>query len=354
MNRKRAIIALAACSAAALALSACQDQANGGGAGSRDHITVVGSSTVFPFTTIVAEQLINKTPGMKSPAIESTGTGGGMKLFCAGVGAAHPDIEDASRRMKASEYRLCKDNGVDAILEIQVGLDGVAFAESKNGPKLQLTAVDLYKALAASPMGQPNTAKTWKDVNPALPAIPIQVYGPPSTSGTRDALAELILAKGCDAINPAMADKKEKDPTGYAKACTAIREDGAYVDAGENDNLIVQKLQSNPNAIGIFGYSYLEQNTDKLNGVPINGVEPTYETIARGAYPGSRPLYLYVKKAHLTAIKGLREFLAVYAQSWDPKGPLVAKGLIAAPDDVRKRSAAIIKDEATLDPSKLL
>ena len=354
MNRKRAIVAFAASSAAALALSACQDQANGGGAGSRDHITVVGSSTVFPFTTIVAEQLINKTPGMKSPAIESTGTGGGMKLFCAGVGAAHPDIEDASRRMKASEYRTCKDNGVDTIIEVQIGLDGVAFAESMSGPKLQLTAVDLYKALAATPMGQPNTAKTWKDVNPALPAIPIQVYGPPSTSGTRDALAELILAKGCDAINPALADKKETDAAGYAKGCFAIREDGAYVDAGENANLIVQKLQSNPNAIGIFGYSYLEQNKDKLNGVPINGVEPTYETIARGAYPGSRPLYLYVKKAHLTAIKGLREFLAVYAQSWDPKGPLVAKGLIAAPDDVRKRSAAIIKAEASLDPSKLL
>ncbi|MEG3174900.1 substrate-binding domain-containing protein [Sphingomonas sp. RB3P16] len=337
-----------------LALSACHDQANGGGAGARDHITVVGSSTVFPFTTLIAEQLINKTPGMKSPAIESTGTGAGMKLFCAGVGAAHPDIEDASRRMKASEYVSCKQHGVDAILEVQVGLDGIAFAESKNGPKLQLTAVDLYKALAAAPLGRPNTAKTWQDVNPALPAIPIQVYGPPSTSGTRDALAELILAKGCDAITPALADMKEKDAAGYAKACTAIREDGAYVDAGENDNLIVQKLQSNPNAIGIFGYSYLEENKDKLNGVPINGVEPTYETIARGAYPGSRPLYLYVKKAHLGAIKGLREFLSLYAASWDAKGPLVAKGLIAAPDDVRTRSARIVKDEISLDPSKLL
>uniref|UniRef100_UPI0035C95E94 substrate-binding domain-containing protein n=1 Tax=uncultured Sphingomonas sp. TaxID=158754 RepID=UPI0035C95E94 len=353
MIRRRDTLALAA-SAATLALTACQDQANGGGAGSRDHITVVGSSTVFPFTTLVAEQLINKTPGMKSPAIESTGTGGGMKLFCAGVGAAHPDIEDASRRMKASEYRTCKTNGVDGIIEVQIGLDGIAFAESKNGPKLQLTAVDLYKALAANPLGQPNTAKTWKDVNPALPAIPIQVYGPPSTSGTRDALAELILARGCDAINPALADTKEKDAAGYAKGCTAIREDGAYVDAGENDNLIVQKLQSNPNAIGIFGYSYLEENKDKLNGVPLNGVEPTYETIARGAYPGSRPLFVYVKKAHLSAIKGLREFLALYAASWDPKGPLVAKGLIAAPDDVRKHSAQIVKDETPLDPSKLL
>ncbi|WP_353203498.1 substrate-binding domain-containing protein [Sphingomonas sp.] len=353
MNRIAAAFTFATCATSALALAACQDQANGGGAGSRDHITVVGSSTVFPFSTIVAEQLVNKTPGMKSPAIESTGTGAGMKLFCAGVGAAHPDIEDASRRMKASEYSNCKANGVDGILEIQVGLDGIAFAESKSGPKLQLTAVDLYKALAAMPMGQANVAKTWKDVNPALPAIPIQVYGPPSTSGTRDALAELILARGCDAIYPALADNKTKDPAGYAKGCTAIREDGAYVDAGENDNLIVQKLQSNPNAIGIFGYSYLEENKDKLNGVPLNGVEPTYETIARGAYPGSRPLFLYVKKAHLSAIKGLREFLALYAAAWDPNGPLVAKGLIAAPEDVRKRSAQIVKDEITLDPAKL-
>ena len=353
MNRIAATFTVVTCTTSALALAACQDQANGGGAGSRDHITVVGSSTVFPFSTIVAERLVNKTPGIKSPAIESTGTGAGMKLFCAGVGAAHPDIEDASRRMKASEYASCKVNGVDGILEIQIGLDGIAFAESKAGPNLQLTAVDLYKALAATPMGQPNATKTWKDVNPALPAIPIQVYGPPSTSGTRDALAELILARGCDAIYPALADNKAKDPTGYAKGCTAIREDGAYVDAGENDNLIVQKLQSNPNAIGIFGYSYLEENKDKLNGVPLNGVEPTYETIARGAYPGSRPLFLYVKKAHLSAIKGLREYLALYAGAWDPDGPLVAKGLIAAPEDVRKRSAQIVKDETTLDPAKL-
>ena len=353
MNRTRATFAFALCAASAIALAACQDQANGGGAGSRDHITAVGSSTVFPFTTIVAEQLVNKTPGTKSPAIESIGTGAGMKLFCAGIGAAHPDIADASRRMKASEYATCKANGVTDIMEVQVGLDGVAFAEGKAGPKLQLTAVDLYKALAVTPMGQPNAAKTWKDVNPALPAIPIQVYGPPSTSGTRDALAELILARGCDAVYPALADRKEKEPAVYAKGCTAIREDGAYVDAGENDNLIVQKLQSNPNAIGIFGYSYLEENKDKLNGVPLNGVEPTYETIARGAYPGSRPLFIYVKKAHLSAIKGLREFLALYAAAWDPNGPLVAKGLIAAPDDVRQRSAKIIKDETLLDPSRL-
>lgn len=349
MSIKRATIVSTAC-AAALALSACRDQANGGGAGSRDHIMVVGSSTVFPFTTFVAEQLVDKTPGTKAPAIESTGTGAGMKLFCAGVGAAYPDIEDASRRMKASEFATCKKNGVERIMEVQIGLDGVAFAESKAGPKLELTPVDLYKALAAAPMGQANAARTWKDVNPALPAIPIQVYGPPSTSGTRDALAELILGKGCSAVYPSVADNKDKDPAAYAKGCTAIREDGAYVDAGENDNLIVQKLQSNPNAIGIFGYSYLERNLDKLVGVPLNGVEPTYDTIAQGLYPGSRPLFIYVKKAHLGAIKGLRDLVKLYAASWDPNGPLVAKGLIAAPADVRKRSAMIVEKGTTLDP----
>lgn len=351
--RNTVVIAMAASGIAAAVLTGCTDQADGGGAGSRDQIKVVGSSTVFPFTTIVAEQFVNKTPGSKAPVIESTGTGGGMKLFCAGVGAAHPDIEDASRRMKASEYNLCVQNGVKGIIEVQVGLDGIAFAEAKDGPRLQLTPVDLYRALAATPNGQKNTTKTWKDVNPSLPAVPIQVYGPPSTSGTRDALAELILAKGCDAVNPAVADHKDSDPAGYARGCTAIREDGAYIDAGENDNLIVQKLQSNPNAIGIFGYSYLEQNKDKLNGVPLGGVEPTYETIAQDRYPGSRPLFIYVKKQHLSAIKGLRAFLATYAASWDPNGPLVAKGLIAAPADVRKTAAEIVRNETALDPRKL-
>ncbi len=344
-------IALIAVSA--LALTACQDQANGGGAGSRDQIKAVGSSTVYPFTTIVAEQFVNKNPGMKAPVIESTGTGAGMKLFCAGVGAAHPDIEAASRRMKASEYASCKTNGVSDIIEIQVGLDGIAFAEAKNGPKLQLTPADLYKALAANPEGKPNPYKTWKDVNSALPAIPIQVYGPPSTSGTRDALTELILDKGCAEVTPSVKALKDSDKDAYAAACNRIREDGAYIDAGENDNLIVQKLQSNPNAVGIFGYSYLEENIDNLNGVPLSGIAPTYETIAQNQYPGSRPLYIYVKKAHLAAIPGLQKFLDEYVTAWNPGGPLTAKGLIASPPDVRTSSAAIVKASTLLDPSKL-
>lgn len=352
MTRPVPRIAIAlACST--LALSACVDQANGGGAGSRDQIKAVGSSTVYPFTTLVAEQFLNNSPDTRTPVIESTGTGAGMKLFCAGIGAAHPDIEGASRRMKASEYATCKANGAGDILEIQVGMDGIAFAEAKNGPKLQLTPVDLFKAMAASPMGMKNNARTWRDVNPALPAMPIQIYGPPSTSGTRDALTELILNKGCETAMPEMKALKDKDKDGYDKVCSRVREDGAYIDAGENDNLIVQKLQSNSTAIGIFGYSYLEENRDEVTGVPLNGIEPTYETIAQGRYPGSRPLFLYVKKAHLNAIPGLRLFLAEYARLWEPSGPLVKRGMIASPPDVRQQSASIIRNETLLDPSKL-
>jgi phosphate transport system substrate-binding protein len=335
------------------ALAACVDQANGGGAGSRDQITAVGSSTVYPFTTMIAEQLVANDPDAKAPVIESTGTGAGMKLFCAGVGAAHPDIEDASRRMKASEYAACAKNGVRDVIEIQVGIDGIAFAEAKNGPKLQLTPTDLYKALAANPGGKVNTARVWRDVNPALPAVPIQVYGPPATSGTRDALAELILTKGCEASDPSAKALAKSDAEAHKALCTRVREDGVYVDAGENDNLIVQKLQSNPNAIGVFGYSYLEENKDDVNGVSISGVAPTYATIADNQYPGSRPLYIYVKKAHLTAIPGLRNLLKLYAANWGVSGPLVKRGLIAAPADIQARSAAIIANETVLDPAVL-
>ncbi|PTW47389.1 phosphate ABC transporter substrate-binding protein (PhoT family) [Sphingomonas faeni] len=335
------------------ALAACVDQANGGGAGSRDQITAVGSSTVYPFTTMIAEQLVANDPDAKAPVIESTGTGAGMKLFCAGVGAAHPDIEDASRRMKASEYATCAKNGVRDVIEIQVGIDGIAFAEAKNGPKMQLTPTDLYKALAANPGGKVNTARVWHDVNPALPAVPIQVYGPPATSGTRDALAELILTKGCEASDPSAKALAKSDAEAHKALCTRVREDGVYVDAGENDNLIVQKLQSNPNAIGVFGYSYLEENKDNVNGVSISGVAPTYATIADNAYPGSRPLYIYVKKAHLTAIPGLRNLLKLYAANWGATGPLVKRGLIASPAAIQARSAAIIANETVLDPAVL-
>jgi phosphate transport system substrate-binding protein len=336
----------------ALALAGCEDQASGG-AGARDQIRVVGSSTVFPFTTLAAEQFIDRNPDVEAPVIESTGTGAGMRLFCAGIGAGHPDIADASRRITAAEYARCKSNGAGELLEIQVGLDGIAFAQAKGGPRLTLSPLTLYRAIGARPGGQRNQARTWHDVDPALPAVPIQVYGPPATSGTRDALAYLILARGCEQLMPAMAAKHDSDPDGYAATCTAVREDGAYVDAGENDNLIVQKLRANPDAVGIFGYSYLEQNSDTVDGLPLDGIAPTYETIAEGRYPGSRPLFIYVKKAHLGAIPGLRPFLATFAGLWGPEGPMVRKGLIAAPADVRARAAEIIRRETPLDPAGL-
>lgn len=338
---------------AILMLTACRDQANGGGAGVRDQISAVGSSTVYPFTTIVAERFVAADPDARAPVIESTGTGAGMKLFCAGIGAGHPDLENASRRMKAVEYRECAAHGASAILEIPIGIDGIAFAESKQGPRMNLTTADIYRALAARPGGRPNAARTWHDVNPALPAIPIQVYGPPATSGTRDALAELILTKGCDAVEPDAAALAARDPEAHRLFCTRVRDDGAYIDAGENDNLIVQKLQSNPNAIGVFGYSYLEENRTTVNGVTINGVAPTYQAIAADRYPGSRPLYVYVKKAHLDAIPGLRRFLKLYADNWGQGGPLVRRGLIASPRATQVQARAVIAGEKTLDPATL-
>ncbi|WNO53041.1 substrate-binding domain-containing protein [Stakelama saccharophila] len=339
MIRRMALIATIS-----LALAACGQQSG------RDYIKIVGSSTVYPFSTVVAEQMVNQNPSLKTPVIESTGTGGGMKLFCGGVGVEHPDIADASRPMTPSEYETCRANGVDGIMKIQVGVDGIAFAESNEGPKFALSTAQIYKALAANPMGKPNPYKFWDDIDPSLPHQPIQVFGPPSTSGTRDALAELILAKGCEEVDP-QAASLEGDA--FDERCKRIREDGAYVDKGENDNMIVQNLNVSPNAIGIFGYSYLEENRDRIHGITIDGVEPTYKNIASGDYPGSRPLFIYVKKQHLDAVPGIKQFLDEYAESWGPKGPLVAKGMIAAPESVRAQSRKIIDQGITLDPSTL-
>ena len=334
--------------AAAAALAGCQDSG-----ASRDQIKIVGSSTVYPFTTAVAEAFVNRDSARKAPVVESTGTGAGMKLFCAGVGSQHPDIVNASRRMKKSEYESCQANGVGEIEEIQIGIDGIALAESKNGLKLQLSKKDVYLALAANPRGKPNAAKMWKDVNPALPAVPIQVYGPPSTSGTRDAFVELIMTPGCETATPEVKALKDSDKEKYEAQCTRLREDGVYVDKGENDNLIVQNLSTNPNALGLFGYSYLEENADRLIGAPVDGVAPSYQTIVDGSYPGARPLYLYVKKRHIRAVPGLSEFLGQYAQMWGPDGELVKRGLIAAPDGIRAASAAIVEKGTPLDPAAL-
>lgn len=330
-----------------LALTAC----GGGGTDARDYVTAVGSSTVYPFAKAVAEDFA-RTTGSKSPVIESTGTGAGMELFCKGVGFPFPDVEDASRRMKKSEYEQCQANGVKQIIEIQVGIDGIAFAESKRGPGMKLTPVDIYKALAANPFGKPNAARVWKDVNPALPGIPILVYGPPSTSGTRDALKELILEAGCK-TDPAMVALKDSDAKKFEAICHQIREDGPYVDAGENDNLIVQKISQNPKAVGIFGFSFLEENADVLTGIPMSGVAPTYESISSFAYPGARPLYIYVKKQHMGPIKGLKAYVDTWPRLWGPDGALKKAGMVVSPEEVRTRSAKIITDGTLLDPSEL-
>ena len=317
-------------------------------------IRVVGSSTVYPFTRTVADAFVEAKKGRRTPVIESTGTGAGIARFCEGAGSSHADIVNASRRMRRVEFDTCKANGVGDIIEVPIGLDGIALAESNAGPKLALTRKDLYLALAANPLGKPNTAKTWKDVNPALPAIPILVLGPPSTSGTRDAFVELILEAGCLAAMPAAADlKKSPDPALFETTCRKLRSDGAYAEKGEDDTLIVQGLAEKPNAIGLVGYSYLDANRTRLHGVPIEGVAPTYADIESGKYPGVRSLYLYVKKKHLNAMPDLKEFLHLYSAMWEPGGALTKRGLIAVPQKVRDRSAEVIELALPLDTTAL-
>ncbi|MEJ2726941.1 MAG: PstS family phosphate ABC transporter substrate-binding protein [Deltaproteobacteria bacterium] len=311
-------------------------------ASGRDYISIVGSSTVYPFATVVAEQF-GKTTAYKTPKIESTGSGGGLKLFCAGVGVEHPDITNASRRIKQSEFDRCVQNGVKEIVEVKVGYDGIVIANSKKVTPLKLTRKDIFLALAKEvpdPAGGektiPNPYKTWKDVNPALPAKTIEVLGPPPTSGTRDAFGELCMEAGADEIGWIKALSKT-DKNRYKKIAYSIREDGAFIEAGENDNLIVQKLEANPNALGIFGFSYLDQNMDKIQGSYIDGVPPTFDNIADGQYPVSRPLFFYVKKAHVGVIPGIKEYIAEFAsdKAWGPEGYLSEKGLIPMPDAER-------------------
>lgn len=308
----------------------------------RRNIRAVGSSTVYPFTKAVAERFARANPGVPAPVIESTGTGAGAKLFCAGVGAQHPDILNASRRMKASEFKTCSANGVSQITEFQVGLDGLSLAEAKSGQLSNVSLKDVYAAIAANPYGKPNKAKTWKDVNASLPAIPIRVYGPPTTSGTRSSLEDLFMEPAC-ASNPAMAAMKKTDEAKYKKICMGVREDGAYINAGENDNLIVQKLANDPTAVGLFGYSFLEENLNRLKGVSINGVAPSYATISSFKYPGARALFVYVKNAHVKAIPGIRQMVAEYMKETTigPNGYLKGLGLVALPDATRKRAVGL-------------
>ena len=310
---------------------------------SRDQINVVGSSTVYPFSTVVAENFGNKT-GIKVPKIESTGSGGGMKLFCKGLGTGHPDITNASRRIKKNEFNQCKENGID-VVEIKVGYDGIVIANSKKAKLLNLTKRQIFLALAKQvPEGNKedgslvdNPNKKWSDIDPNLPNKKIEVLGPPPTSGTRDAFNELAIEGGCKTF-PKLKAIKKQDKKKYKAICRAVREDGAFIEAGENDNLIVQKLVENENAFGVFGFSFLIENEDKIQGSTVDGKTPTIETIADKSYGVSRPLYFYVKLAHVDVIPGIREFLAEYTSedSWGPGGYLEERGMIPMPENERE------------------
>ena len=334
-------------------------------AAARDYISIVGSSTVYPFSTVVAEQF-GKTTKFKTPKVESTGSGGGLKLFCSGVGVEHPDITNASRRIKKSEQELCAKNGVKDIIEVKIGFDGIVLGQSKATEPLALTRQDIFLALAKQVPGPDgklidNPNKTWKDVRASLPATKIEVLGPPPTSGTRDAFVELAMeggAKKYDNLAKLRGAKDEaeiralmaelgipdsafnkKGKKLFQAVAHGIREDGAFIEAGENDNLIVQKLEANPAAVGIFGFSFLDQNADKIHGAMIDGKPPTFENIADGSYPVSRPLFFYVKKAHVGAVPGIPEYLAEFTseKAIGDEGYLTEKGLIPEPEEERKR-----------------
>ena len=335
---------------AAAASIAVSVASNGYAASGRDYITVVGSSTVYPFATTVAEQF-GKTSKFKTPKIESTGSGGGMKLFCAGSGIETPDISNASRRIKSSEYEKCQKNGVKEITEVKIGYDGIVLANSKAEAQLTFSKKDIFLALAKEvpdPKGGEklvaNPYTTWKEVNASLPDTKIEVLGPPPTSGTRDAFVELAMEGGCKQIGWIKALKKT-DKKYFKSVCHTVREDGAYIEAGENDNLIVQKLTANPKAFGIFGFSFLDQNGDKIQGSIVGGEEPTFENIAAGKYPVSRPLYFYVKNSHVGVVPGMTEFLNEFTsdKAWGEEGYLSDKGLIPMPEEERKQFAADTK-----------
>jgi phosphate transport system substrate-binding protein len=281
----------------------------------RDYISIVGSSTVYPFATVVAEQFGRRNSNFKTPKIEPTGSGGGIKAFCAGVGVTYPDIANSSRRILATEVADCANNGVAEIVEVKIGYDGIVLANAKTSPHYQVTLRDVYLALAKEvpdPAGAqklvPNPYAKWSEINRSLPADDIDVLGPPPTSGTRDAFNELVMEGGCKTFAWVAALPRND----YLAACHTLRDDGHFIEATENDNLIVQKLDNSPRQLGIFGYSFLEQNADKVQGAHIGGVAPEFDSIADGQYPVSRPLYFYVKKAHVEVIPGVREYLAEF------------------------------------------
>jgi phosphate transport system substrate-binding protein len=328
-----------------------------GTASARDQIRIVGSSTVYPFTTAVAEQF-GKATGAKTPIVESTGTGGGAKIFCEGVGVDKADVTNASRRMKKGEFELCQKNGVKDIVEINIGFDGLTLAQSKAGAPLNLTLAQLFMALAEQVPDKDgklaaNPYKMWSDIDPSLPKVKIEILGPPPTSGTRDSMHELFMEKGAEQI-ASLKELKKADPKAFDKVWKTVRKDGAYVEAGENDNVIVAKLEANKDAFGVFGYSFLEENAAKLKGVPLDGVEPTFENIAANKYKGARRMYVYIKKAHIGVIPGLDKFALEYVsdKALGEDGYLAAKGLVTLPkaelEAVRKSVSAMLPLDGAL------
>ncbi len=343
-KKSTAVALLASACLAVVAAGPASAQSN------RDYIYIVGSSTVYPFATVVAERFGRGTD-FKTPKVESTGSGGGLKLFCDGIGTDYPDVANASRAIKQSEVDTCAANGVTEVIEVKIGYDGIVIANALRATAIPLTRKDIFLALAKQVPGAAegelieNPNQTWADVNPELPATRIEVLGPPPTSGTRDAFVELAMEGGCKAI-PWIKALKDSDKNRYKSICHTVREDGAYVEAGENDNLIVQKLEANPDAFGIFGFSFLDQNAEKVKGAAIDGVVPTFDAIADGDYPVSRPLYFYVKKAHVDVIPGLKGFLREFTseRAWGDEGYLSDRGLIPMPVEERREVAADVRE----------
>jgi len=316
----------------------------------RDYVSVVGSSTVYPFATVVAERL-GATTDFKTPKVESTGSGGGIKLFCAGVGVGHPDIVNSSRAIKDTEIKTCVNNGVTGTVEVKIGYDGIVIANALDAFDYTLTLRDVYLALAKdvpNPDGSetfvPNPYQRWSDVSPDLPDVVIEVLGPPPTSGTRDAFVELAMEGGAKTFSWVKALKDTDEDVFKTRAYT-LREDGKFIEAGENDNLIVQKLLKNRNALGVFGFSFLDQNLDVLKGAPVDGIIPDFDTIADGSYPVSRSLYFYVKGEHVNVIPGIKEYVEEFmVNGATEEGYLADRGLIPLPTNEYEPVIEMISD----------
>jgi phosphate transport system substrate-binding protein len=317
----------------------------------RAHLLITGSSTVYPFSKAVADRFHAANANVPRIIVQSTGTSDGIAQFCGGMGGTFPDIVNASRRVRASELRTCAANGVDQVSELQIGIDGIVLAQSPAGHEMALSARHIYMALAATPFGQPQTRRNWREVDPSLPDKLIEVHGPPA-DGTRESFIELIMLPGCE-TDPAMRALRDQDAARFRQVCGAIRTDGVYVEAGEDDERTAVTLVVSPRTIGIFGWNYLERQGERLRAIPIQGVAPNAASIASGEYVAARPLYLYVKAGRADTVQGLREYLAEYARAIAPGGYLAQLGLIPAPDAIRSRTVQTAGSLAPISSSAL-